>query len=123
MNPNRTSMNDLKRRVAGMLEFISHTQVEMAAEVALVPVKTPSSSNTTASAKAPVTPKDQEPNCQTGNAGSQATSELQKAVGLAMGSGELRIEQFKELGSLEMMEVLTRRLMKWQGEYGKFGER
>ena len=30
---------------------------------------------------------------------------------------------FAALSSLEMMEVLTRRLMKWQGEYGKWGEK
>ncbi|KAJ5443266.1 Zinc finger PHD-type [Penicillium cf. griseofulvum] len=30
---------------------------------------------------------------------------------------------FKELSSVEMMDVLTRHLLKWQQEYGKFGER
>ncbi|KAL8972649.1 MAG: hypothetical protein Q9183_000427 [Haloplaca sp. 2 TL-2023] len=115
MNPSRTTMNDMKRRVAGILDFISHTQVEMAAEVPLGPVKTPSSSasstNTTAvSLRMPATPGDD-------------PQELQKAVSLGMGDGELKMEQFRALGSVEMMEVLTRRLMKWQGEYGKLGEK
>lgn len=32
-------------------------------------------------------------------------------------------EAFAALSSLEMMEVLTRRLIKWQAEYGKPGEK
>ncbi len=32
-------------------------------------------------------------------------------------------EAFRLLGSVQMMEVLTRRLMRWQGEYGKYGEK
>jgi hypothetical protein len=32
-------------------------------------------------------------------------------------------KDFKELSSVEMMDVLTRHLLKWQQEYGKFGER
>ncbi|KAL8738280.1 MAG: hypothetical protein Q9181_000915 [Wetmoreana brouardii] len=118
MNPNRTTMNEMKRRVAGILEFISHTQIEMAAEVPLVPtIKTPPSSSsssnvppTTRRGRAPVTPPEEE---------------QQKSITAALNviSAELKIEQFRELGSLEMMEVLTRRLMKWQGEYGKFGDK
>ena len=86
----------------------------MAAEVPLGPVKTPSSStsstNTAASLRMPATPGDE-------------SQELQKAVSLGMGDGELKMEQFRALGSVEMMEVLTRSLMKWQGEYGKPGEK
>ena len=32
-------------------------------------------------------------------------------------------KNFKDLSSVEMMDVLTRHLLKWQQEYGKFGER
>lgn len=32
-------------------------------------------------------------------------------------------QAFAALSSLEMMEVLTRRLMRWQGEYGKWGDK
>lgn len=35
----------------------------------------------------------------------------------------LNLETFVSLSSVEMMEVLTRGLMKWQGEYGKVGEK
>ena len=32
-------------------------------------------------------------------------------------------QAFAALSSVAMMEVLTRRLMKWQAEYGKWGEK
>lgn len=32
-------------------------------------------------------------------------------------------QAFAALSSAAMMEVLTRRLMKWQAEYGKWGEK
>lgn len=32
-------------------------------------------------------------------------------------------EGFAKMSSVEMIEVLTRRLMRWQGEYGKWGEK
>ncbi|KAJ8612069.1 hypothetical protein MRB53_037620 [Persea americana] len=32
MNPNRTSMNDLRKRISGIMEFLSRTQLEMATE-------------------------------------------------------------------------------------------
>lgn len=35
----------------------------------------------------------------------------------------LNLETFSTLSSVEMMEVLTRGLMKWQGEFGKVGEK
>ena len=36
---------------------------------------------------------------------------------------ELDQEVFGSLNSKEMMAVLERRLMKWQQEYGKYGEK
>lgn len=35
----------------------------------------------------------------------------------------LNPDTFSTLSSVEMMEVLTRGLMKWQGEFGKVGEK
>lgn len=35
----------------------------------------------------------------------------------------VNLETFSSLSSVEMMEVLTRGLMKWQGEFGKAGEK
>ncbi len=97
MNPNRTSMNDMKRRVAGILEFISRTQVEMAG--------TEMASRTMTTSP---------PDHGGGN----------KALGnILMKELEDGLDGFGKLSSVEMMEVLTRRLMRWQGEYGKMGEK
>ncbi len=90
-------MNDMKRRVAGILDFISRTQVEMAG--------TEMTSRTMTTSP---------PDHGGGN----------KALGqLLMSELEDGLDGFGKLSSVEMMEVLTRRLMRWQGEYGKLGEK
>ncbi|KAL8843314.1 MAG: hypothetical protein Q9170_000172 [Blastenia crenularia] len=120
MNASRTSMIEMKRRVAGILEFISHTQVEIAAESPLVPTHKAPSFPTTATLKAPVTPPDEENGDKGGKEGRKA--EGQQNLADAM-TADLNYEQFKSLGSLEMMESLSRKLMRWQGEYGKYGDK
>ena len=109
-------MNDMKRRVAGILEFISHTQVEMAGLDTPITVLT---------------------NHENGNKTSNAVKSLPSHAnntsnGMAVAKGASRILQdldsvdpdtFMTLNSVEMMEVLTRRLMRWQGEFGKWGEK
>ena len=97
MNPNRTSMNDMKRRVAGILEFISRTQVEMAG-------------TDMASRNMTTSPPDH----------GGGNKELGKLLLSELDDG---LDGFGKLSSVEMMEVLTRRLMRWQGEYGKLGEK
>ena len=108
MNPSRTTMNDMKRRVAGILEFISHTQVDMAGTATAMTTKSSSSTNTPFN----------------GN-GTEKVGQLSgKAVNAALQDVDAIDEPgFAGLSSLEMMEVLTRRLMKWQGEYGKWGDK
>lgn len=108
-------MNEMKRRVAAILEFISRTQLEMAGE------QTP-------------------PNGGPG-AGAAASANADGAAlirGLAEGLGPMislngDIEgdakasignrEFVQLSSLEMMDVLTRKLVLWQKEFGKYGEK
>ncbi|KAI4109441.1 MAG: hypothetical protein L6R37_000598 [Teloschistes peruensis] len=130
MNPSRTSMNDMKRRVAGILDFISHTQVELAAEVPLVPQpkKLPSTHATITAANVTVTPPDDDPDGRKDDKGGDAQKQpadqqQQKGPELTTLGAELNVEHFRKLGSLEMMEVLSSRLIKWQREYGKFGEK
>jgi len=109
LNPNRTTMNDMKRRVAAILEFISHTQVEMAAHS-----DTQSSNPTPPDSGASSNGKEAE-----GSGGVM----LQKLLEGQRILDEIGGEGFATLSSVEMMEVLTRRLMRWQGEYGKWGEK
>lgn len=41
----------------------------------------------------------------------------------ASGAEEVSEKDFSQLTSLEMMDVLTRKLVLWQKEYGKWGDR
>jgi hypothetical protein len=99
----KITMNDMKRRAAALLDFISRTQVELAGE---------SFTGTTAGT------------ANSANDSSAGTSERTKD-GVnpppALGPGEdgkPRPEKdFKELGCMEMMDTLTRRLVKWQQQY------
>lgn len=141
MNPHRTTMNEMKRRVAAILEFISRMQVEMA-----VNGENTSTPNGGASGSS-----------NSGNGGNsndvEAATALVKGVEAQLGtlvqangdgagssatgasndgtngvtSGETpepsKEKDFKDLTSVEMMDVLTRNLLKWQQEYGKYGEK
>jgi hypothetical protein len=105
-------MNDMKRRVAGILQFISHTQVELAGTEPPSTTKSSTSTNT---------PPDSNGGSNDGNSsGDISGKEVNAALEDLQGIDE---QAFDSLSSLEMMEVLTRRLMKWQGEYGKWGEK
>ena len=107
MHPVRTTMNDMKKRVAGILEFISHQQVEAAG---LDPNSSTKSSTSTSS------PPDGSTNPK--------GIELEKATSNAMRDlDELDQELFSSLNSKEMMLVLERRLMKWQMDYGRYGDK
>ena len=63
------------------------------------------------------------------NADAEAgSSQLAFVKGLMAGLGELaqgseERREFAELTSAEMMDSLTRRLVRWQQDYGKWGER
>ena len=120
IHPQRTTMNEMKRRVAAILEFISRMQVEMAV----------ASENSSATP----TGNGDRPNGlllksmvdQIENAMPLTTSEGDEsgpATTDGDGDAPTREKNFKDLSSVEMMDVLTRHLLKWQQEYGKFGER
>ncbi|KAI9845068.1 MAG: hypothetical protein M1837_005072 [Sclerophora amabilis] len=107
-HPQRTTMNEMKRRVSAILEFISKTQVEMAGE------RTP-------------------PSAAAGAATSMVKNLAETLPGFSINgtsngseksnSTDTPEKPFNELSSLEMMDVLTRRLVLWQKDYGKWGEK
>lgn len=117
-------MNEMKRRVSGILEFISRTQVEMATTAAVAGEESIAASRnrtrTHSSATAVMAPDSGkmtgllEGNGNSG--GNNSRDPIEDTVGL-------NLETFGSLSSVEMMEVLTRGLMKWQGEFGKAGEK
>ncbi|KAJ5785840.1 uncharacterized protein N7503_011052 [Penicillium pulvis] len=112
MHPQRTTMNEMKRRVAAILEFISRMQVEMA--VASENSSTPIGNGDQAQGLLLKSMVDQIDNLMpsTSDGGESAPTD----------GGDME-KTFKDLSSVEMMDVLTRHLLKWQQEYGKFGER
>ncbi|PLB37937.1 putative transcriptional regulator (Cti6) [Aspergillus candidus] len=109
----RTTMNEMKRRVAGILEFISRMQVEMAVAGQTSP---PGGDQPNGSIRAMAEQIDAK--LSSLSDGESATTTTDGEAGPV--SAE---KDFKGLSSVEMMDVLTRHLLKWQQEYGKFGER
>lgn len=112
-------MNEMKRRVAGILEFISRMQVEMA--VASENSSTPTSNGDRAQGLLLKSMVDQIDNAMA----SINSDGGESAAPTTDGERETASHEkdFKDLSSVEMMDVLTRHLLKWQQEYGKFGER
>ena len=98
----KVTMNDMKRRTTALLDFISRTQVELAGEQIL---------GTTAESSGTVN--------GTSVAVSEKTNEAGDPPALVRDqNGEVSLgKEFKELGCMEMMDSLTRRLVKWQRQY------
>ena len=102
----RTSMNEMKRRVAAILEFVGRMQGEGQA-----------GSRSRSSEGSGSTPN--------GTSISLPTASLVQAVEKAMSGGPVVEDRkdFREMGSGEMMETLTRELIGWQNVYGRYGEK
>ncbi|CAP94997.1 Pc21g01000 [Penicillium rubens Wisconsin 54-1255] len=121
MHPQRTTMNEMKRRVAAILEFISRMQVEMA--VASENSSTPTGNGDRAQGlllKSMVDQIDSAMPSTRSDGGESGPATTDGGYGESSTNHE---KNFKDLSSVEMMDVLTRHLLKWQQEYGKFGER
>lgn len=103
-------MNELKKRAAGMLEFISRTQVEMAGEK-VPPIGV--TLHTTPSTSRPILGR---------TASVKGTSKLRKEID---SDEEDRIDEarLKSMNSHDMLDALTRRLVHWQKDHGKYGEK
>lgn len=116
--PSRISVNEMKRRVNSISEYITRTQVEMAntrqsdiyAYIAWMEEKgTPVSKSST------VTPKSSTP-----PVGSSAADVPRIEIN---GTGKV-LEQATEalsgnLGALEIMEMLSTKINRWQQHYGE----
>ncbi|OAQ98163.1 hypothetical protein LLEC1_03584, partial [Akanthomyces lecanii] len=94
----KMTMLDMKRRVAAIMEFISRTQVDLAAEAA----------------------------CQTSSSSGRASPEkesmkssVKNSSGALDGFADDSVtdKAFRELTCVEMMDVLTRNMVRWQNHY------
>jgi hypothetical protein len=101
--PNKMSMLDMKRRVAAIMDFISRTQVDLATE------EMPSHSSNSSSAAD--TPSKKDASLPV-NGQSQSLSDA-----AAETETEAANKEFKDLNCMEMMDVLTRDMVKWQNQY------
>lgn len=104
----KVSMSDMKRRVAAFLDFISKTQIEMAGE---------SSSGSRGSQNSS---GHQSPRAGPEAHVNGATSGKEPVDGEALNgtsSDKPGEHAFKDLSCVEMMDVLTRDLVKWQNHY------
>jgi hypothetical protein len=100
----KITMTDMKKRVAAILEFITRTQFEMAGE-------SMSLANGEAAEKMIRNIADGLPMIKVN--GDDSTEGLKEGE-----AGEASAnKEFKDLSCLEMMDVLTRQLVKWQKEF------
>jgi hypothetical protein len=87
-------MVDMKRRVGAIMDFISRTQVDLAAET--FPVTNGNTNNGEISLQKTLSSEAAE------KEGTRESSES---------------KEFKDLNCMEMMDVLTRDMVKWQNQY------
>lgn len=117
-------MNDMKKRVSAILEFISHLQVEMATTNASKTNPSDSASTPGGNADASSSNSDNGTTVSALVRGVNAQLDnLVKENGEKIGFDVLTEKDYPSLTSVEMMDVLTRNLVKWQQEYGKYGTR
>lgn len=96
----KMSMLDMKRRVAAIMEFISRTQVDLAAENGVVD------------------DQDSPPEAETAPTNGETTAEGPPGGAVnGEGAGASDDKNFKGLNCIEMMDVLTRDMVKWQNQY------
>lgn len=104
-NPSKVTMNDMKRRISAILDFISRTQLEMASESSYYATDD-SIRNTAQEQTNALQPSqaecDQESPCNVIN---QATETSHSP------------KEFKDLSCRDMMDVLTKQLIKWQKDF------
>ncbi|KAG7123186.1 putative histone deacetylase complex subunit cti6 like protein [Verticillium longisporum] len=107
----KASLPDMKRRVAAFLDFISKTQIEMAGESS-------SGSGSSQNNSEQHSPRDAVPGATETHANGVSTTES-KVAHHANGDSAAPAggQDFKELSCVEMMDVLTRDLVKWQNQY------
>ncbi|KAL8997359.1 MAG: hypothetical protein Q9169_003341 [Polycauliona sp. 2 TL-2023] len=133
-NPQRTSMIEMKRRVAAMLDFINQTDRESATEVTLVSsssasassssrttTKTPAS-NSNSNGRTPPTRlaadgEDQNNEARNPDEGRKNTAEKNGKAERYPGA-DLDLERFRTLGVGEMKETMRKVMVSWQKEFG-----
>ncbi|KAK5037165.1 Histone deacetylase complex subunit [Exophiala sideris] len=115
-HPARTSLNEMRRRVAAILEFVGHMHTERSGQTQN------SSASASSSSKGASTPNGVK------EASMLPTASLIRAVEAGLKEASSRDEEsglglmdhkdFGTMGSQDMMETLTKELVQWQTVYG-----
>lgn len=98
----KMTMADMRRRVGAIMDFISRTQVDLAQEASSQSGEGSSRQNS------PQKPESQ----VNGDSENHSTAGSQAAT-----PSEASVKEFKNLSYMEMMDVLTRDMVKWQNQY------
>ncbi|POS83358.1 hypothetical protein EPUL_003440 [Erysiphe pulchra] len=106
-NPSKVSMTDMKRRISAILDFISRTQLEMASESLYY------------------TTEDSIRNATQGHMdalqASQVECDLEGCINTINQATEIETshcpKEFKDLSCRDMMDILTKQLIKWQKDF------
>ncbi|KAI2619627.1 hypothetical protein GGR54DRAFT_121067 [Hypoxylon sp. NC1633] len=111
----RITMTDMKRRANNILEYITRTQVELASEPLSEPVPASQHNNagSDSSNSAPIIKVNGDSNRKPDDVAATTNGSTSKSTN----SIPLPLEEFKGMSCIEMMDVLTRDLVKWQQEF------
>lgn len=128
-------MTDLKRRVGAILDFITRAQVELANDNFATEFRAslPAAAANATSTSPTMMKKQQQQQQQPAAARKDNSAEKIATQGLVNGddeklanqqnggeqSEEAEWEGFERLSGVEMMDILTTKLIRWQAEYGK----
>lgn len=103
----KVTMSDMKKRVAAILEFISRTQLEMAGGMGPVTEASVEKADKAVRELADSLQGEDMPTIRVN----------ESTAGEAKGGEATPAKDFKDLSCVEMMDVLTRQLVKWQKEF------
>ncbi|KAI5867856.1 hypothetical protein GGS23DRAFT_550338 [Durotheca rogersii] len=111
----RITMTDMKRRANNILEYITRTQVELASDPLSEP--TARSQQNSASNGATGTASPVKANGDKCKKPEKAATGLNGPISNGTSSSVSPLKEFKDLSCVEMMDALTRDLVKWQQEF------
>ncbi|KAI1378974.1 hypothetical protein F4677DRAFT_354649 [Hypoxylon crocopeplum] len=111
----RITMTDMKRRANNILEYIARTQVELASEPLSEPATSPQQTSPSDGSNntIPTVKVNGNSNKKPDNVSATSTGPTTNGANSTL----LPLKEFKEMSCIEMMDFLTRDLVKWQQEF------
>lgn len=127
MNVHKTSMNEMRRKVHSMLSYVSQAQIDMATKKSFqVAIEMALEASGSGAAKEPEKEKEnvdknsEKKDADADGGDSKGTGSAASVKDFSIGKS---VEEFGGMDMGEMMNLLSTRLVLWQQEYGKLGEK